>query len=200
MRSEFPSDNPDLWRTRPPPTAVEILEPAPEPVPIAVVAAEDEVEVIEFADEDFAVVENESIPPPAEVDAFQLYVRTLVDVALAAGAPGRVVELLPAMLGLVRLDSRALDEATVDALVAAGMLARSESGAVVRSDALVTTAQTWRASLLGEEADFSACTTMLDEWSAALVATLAGTPAQKESYRRELRRRGVAAFGLVDAA
>ena len=41
---------------------------------------------------------------------------------------------------------------------------------------------------------------MLDEWSAGLIAALAGTPAQKESYRRELRNRGVAAFGLIVAA
>jgi len=198
MRTEFPSDNPDLWRTRPPPEAVPIMEP--EPVAETVSESDDDVEVIEFDEADFAAVENESIPPPAPVDPFQTYVRKLVEAALAAGAAGRVVELLPAMLGLTRLDARALDDATVDALVAAGMLARSEGGAVVRSDSLVATAQAWRATLLGEEADFSACTTMLDEWSASLVATLAGTPAQKESYRRELRSRGVAAFGLVDAA
>ena len=161
-----------------------------------------EVEVIEFDEADFAAIENESIPPPAPPpDLFQIYVRTLVEVALAAGAPGRVVETLPGMLGLARLDARSLDDATVDSLVGAGLLARSESGAVIRADGFVATAQAWRATLLGEEADFSVCSTMLDEWSANLVATLAGTPHQREALRRDLRSRGVAAFGLlVDAA
>ena len=212
--SEFPNDNPELWRVREAPFAV--AEAAADTVAVAVAVAEaapvaetvavaddDEVsvEVIEFDEEDFAVVENESIPPPAPLDLFQVYVRTLVEVALAAGAPGRVVELLPGMLGLTRLDVRGLDDASMDALVAADMLARSDSGAVVRSTSFTASAQAWRATLLGEEADFSACNTTLDEWSAAVVATLAGVPAQRETLRRELRARGVAAFGLlVDAA
>jgi hypothetical protein len=156
-----------------------------------------EVEVIEFDDADFAAIENESIPPPAQPDLFQVYVRTLVEVALAAGAPGRVVELLPGMLGVARLDARALDDASTDALVSAGLLARSDSGAVIRSDSFVAAAQAWRATLLGEEADFSACSSSLDEWSANLIATLAGTPHQRETLRRDLRSRGVAAFGLL---
>jgi len=160
-----------------------------------------EVEVIEFDEADFAVVENESIPPPPKMDLFQVFVRTLIEVSLAAGAPGRVVEMLPGMLGIARLDTKVLDATTVDELVAADMLARSESGVIVRSDNFVAAAQAWRSTILGEEADFSACTSTLDEWSAALVATLASMPQQRESFRRDLRSRGVAAFGLlVEAA
>ncbi len=162
-----------------------------------------EVEVIEFDEADFAVVENESIPPPPppKPDLFQIFARTLIEVSLAAGAPGRAVEMLPAMLGIARLDATALDAATTDALVAADMLARAETGAITRSDTFVATAQAWRATILGEEADFSACTTTLDEWSATLVATLANMPQQRESFRRDLRSRGIAAFGLlVEAA
>lgn len=174
------------------------------PPGVAAVAEEDdgpEVEVIEFDEADFAVVENESIPPPPKMDLFQVFARTLVEVALAAGAPGRAVEALPGMLGIARLDASVLDAEAIDALVAADMLARSESGAVVRSDNFVSAAQAWRATILGEEADFSACTSTLDEWSATLVATLAGLPQQRETFRRDLRSRGVAAFGLlVEAA
>jgi hypothetical protein len=155
------------------------------------------VEVIEFDEADFAVVENESIPPPPRPDLFQVYARTLIEVALAAGAPGRVVEALPGMLGIARLSTDTLDAATIDALVACDMLARTESGAIVRSDGFVATAQAWRATILGEDGDFSACTSTLDEWSANLVATLAGAPQQRESFRRDLRSRGVAAFGLL---
>src|SRR5262249_37342969 len=97
--------------------------------PLAVAVEEDdgpEVEVIEFDEADFAVVENESIPPPPKADLFQVFARTLIEVALAAGAPGRVVEMLPGMLGIARLDTKVLDAEAIDALVAADMLARSE--------------------------------------------------------------------------
>jgi len=187
--------------------AVEVGPEQTEPTPMvaeqAVEEADDgpEVEVIEFDEADFAAIENESIPPPPKPDMFQVFARTLIEVALAAGAPGRVVEMLPGMLGIARLDASTLDAATIDALVAADMLARSESGAITRSDNLVAAAQAWRATILGEDADFSACTSTLDEWSATLVATLANVPQQRESVRRDLRSRGVAAFGLlVEAA
>ena len=172
--------------------------------PLAAAPEEDdgpEVEVIEFDEADFAVIENESIPPPPKPDLFQVFARTLVEVALAAGAPGRVVEMLPGMLGIARLDASVLDAPALEALVAQGMLARSESGAITRSEMFVSAAQAWRSTILGEEADFSACTSTLDEWSATLVATLANMPQQRETFRRDLRSRGVAAFGLlVEAA
>jgi hypothetical protein len=56
----------------------------------------------------------------------------------------------------------------------------------------------WRIAIMGGEADFSACGTQtLDEWSAHLVARAAGSPAKFETIRRELRSRGICAFGLV---
>jgi hypothetical protein len=220
---EFPSDNPELWQLRAPLAALAILiaeaeaeaesetasiaEPVADsvavedasvaPAPALVEADEPSIEVIEFDESDFAAIENESIPPPAMPDAFQVYVRTLVEVALAAGAPGRVVEILPGMLGLARLDAQSLDAASIEGLVSANLLARKENGAIARSDSFVAAAQAWRATLLGEDADFSACTTMLDEWSANLIAALAGLPNQREAFRRDLRARGVAAFGMA---
>jgi hypothetical protein len=170
---EFPSDNPDLW-----------------------VAMDTEVEVVEFDESDFATSEVESIPPPA-LDAFQRFVSALMDVARAASVPPRVVALVPAMLGVARLDASALDASAIDALVAANLLARSEAGAVTRSDSFVAAAQAWRAALLHENADMSACTTMLDEWSANLIAELAGLPSQRDTFRRSLRARGIAAFGMA---
>jgi hypothetical protein len=41
---------------------------------------------------------------------------------------------------------------------------------------------------------------MLDEWAADLLARLLGAPARATGLRRDLRSRGVAAFGLVEAA
>lgn len=60
------------------------------------------------------------------------------------------------------------------------------------------TANAWRRIISGESEDFTACgAKSLDEWSAELVARLIAMPAKTDQLRRELRARGVAAFGLV---
>jgi hypothetical protein len=41
---------------------------------------------------------------------------------------------------------------------------------------------------------------MLDEWCAALIAGVLGQNVRADGLKRELRRRGVAAFGLVEQA
>ena len=41
---------------------------------------------------------------------------------------------------------------------------------------------------------------MLDEWAADVLARLMGAPDRIPSLRRDLRTRGVVAFGLVEAA
>lgn len=146
--------------------------------------------------------EAEPLPGPEITNYFAIYLVTLAEVARAQGVHDTVVEAIPGILGADRLEVRAMDEALVEGLVLRGLLTRSESGAVVRSDLVVRTAAAWRGALDGAEPDFSACgTAMFDEWSADLVARLAGTPQKTESLRRELRSRGVAAFGLlVEAA
>lgn len=60
------------------------------------------------------------------------------------------------------------------------------------------TACAWRRIITGESEDFTACgAKSLDEWSAELVARLIAMPGKTDQLRRELRSRGVAAFGLV---
>ena len=59
-------------------------------------------------------------------------------------------------------------------------------------------AAAWRGILRGESEDYEACgSTTLDEWAASLVARVVGGAPRADGIRRELRRRGVAAFGLV---
>lgn len=187
---------------------------------------EEEVEIVDdFEADAFADVIHESVIPPAlesmvvskmplaepepaplpgpEItNYFAIYLTTLAEVARAHGVHDDVVGAIPGILGADRLEVRSLDEALVEGLVTRGLLTRGESGLVVRCDAVVRTAAAWRGALDGAEPDFSACgTAMLDEWSADLVARLAGTPQKTEILRRELRGRGVAAFGLlVEAA
>ncbi len=62
-------------------------------------------------------------------------------------------------------------------------------------------AQAWRAILRGESDDYAACgASTLDEWAAATLARLIGVPSRAGELRRELRSRGVVAFGLLQAA
>ena len=67
--------------------------------------------------------------------------------------------------------------------------------------AFVARTKAWHAILLGTSDDFDACGgAMLDEWAADVIACLLGSAARAVALRRELRSRGVAAFGLVDVA
>jgi hypothetical protein len=66
------------------------------------------------------------------------------------------------------------------------------------SDDLAPQAIAWRGILRGESEDYEACgAATLDEWAASVVAGVVGGTSKADGIRRELRRRGVAAFGLV---
>jgi hypothetical protein len=175
-------------------TAAEVAEP--------VTTGDDDEAEIEIV-EQFDPVEFEVATPPASAetacDPFAIFVKTLVEVAHDAGC-ARAAALLPALLEGGQVEAGAFPEATVDGLVLAGVLARSPSG-LVGGEAFRRTAEAWRAILRGDSEDFSACgSRMLDEWAADLVARIVAAPARTEQLRRELRTRGVAAFGLVLAA
>ncbi|MCC6216697.1 MAG: hypothetical protein IT376_17685 [Polyangiaceae bacterium] len=136
--------------------------------------------------------------PPAEPTAtrpFARLVAALGAAVLGAGAT-RAAACLPGLLDGSRRSLAGLDEAIVRSLVAAGH-ASGEPAAT--TDAFVATCAAWRALLDGESEDLEACgPTPLDAWAAGLIAALSGgDPAR---VKRELRRRGVAAFGLVSAA
>ncbi|HEY2511863.1 MAG TPA: hypothetical protein VGI39_13435 [Polyangiaceae bacterium] len=74
---------------------------------------------------------------------------------------------------------------------------RDRFEAALRTDGV---AAAWAAILRGEGEDFSVCGTPLDEWAAATAAGILGAPHKAAQLRRELRARGVAAFGLIQAA
>ena len=132
--------------------------------------------------------------PPAPDDPFTVLLTTLADVAVGAGSP-HVASLLPGLLLDGRLD-HALPADAAQALAEAGITRGTEATAT-----FVAQTRAWRAILDGSSDDFSACgNAMLDEWSAELIARLLGAPVRATALRRELRERGVAAFGLVEAA
>jgi hypothetical protein len=133
------------------------------------------------------------------VEGFAVLVRAMSLVATAAGvavAEACFFDLL--VVGKTPLAS--LPEATVAGLVEAGYASVSESTLFI-SDAALATAGAWRAILRDEAVDFAVCgSRMLDEWAADFVARVVGTPQKTEILRRELRRHGVAAFGLLENA
>ena len=148
----------------------------------------------EAASVEGAVVAESMVVPAASNDPYTILLNTLVDVALGAGSP-YVASLLPALLFEGRLEDGMPGE-VVQALAEANIA----NGAAL-SLAFVAQMNAWRAILLGASDDFGACgAAMLDEWAADLVARLLGAPSRAPALRRELRSRGVAAFGLVEAA
>mgnify|MGYP001428332713 CR=1 FL=1 len=191
-------------------------ERAPETAPSSLpelltleVEAEDEVEVEAEAEAESGVILSASfeelvdagaVPkdstelPAAPDDPFTVLVCTLADIAIGAGA-AQVAALLPGLLFDGRI-SEPLDAGTADALRGAGILDGTEVAST-----FVATTHAWRAILRGTSEDFSACgAAMLDEWASQLLATLLVAPAKTPTLRQELRARGVAAFGLVEAA
>ncbi len=135
----------------------------------------------------------------AAEDSFAAYVAALVDVARAAGH-ARAASALPPLLEGDELDAAALAEDTRARLVAAGVLRASE-GSVRLGDAFASTASAWRAVLRGATQDLSICgDSTLDGWSADLLKAFGVGQGTATDVRRELRRRGVAAFGMLLAA
>lgn len=127
-------------------------------------------------------------PPPPPPEAFGQLVSLLVKVALGSGAT-RAAAVLPDFLA-----GQAVDLPIAESSVAV----KSERGFVM-SDSAARAASAWRAVLNGQSDDLSSCEETLDAWCADVVAALSGTPARSNELRRELRRFGVAAFGLLAA-
>jgi hypothetical protein len=139
-------------------------------------------------------VETSTALPPASDDPFTVLVSTLADVAIGAGSP-YVASLLPALLLEGRLE-HAMPADAATALAEADVARGTEVTAT-----FIGQTRAWRALLAGTSDDFAACgNAMLDEWAAELLARLLGAPSRAVALRRELRSRGVAAFGLVEAA
>jgi hypothetical protein len=144
----------------------------------------DESGVIEIAVIDAPAVRETVAHAQQAETAFDAFVRAMVDVALARGAT-KVAATLPALL----------EQGDLRREMGGGSAARLPS-------AMVDTARAWSAVLRGVTVDLAACgTETLDRWAAGLLAAVIGVAAgQVEELRRELRRRGVAAFGMIEHA
>lgn len=138
-----------------------------------------------------------SAPPAEPENAFQRFLQAMVRVALDAGAT-QVAAELPRILSEGRLRSFVLDDSAERALRARGYLTSDGTA----SPAFSNVADAWRRVLDGTSTELAACgEKTLDEWGSGLLASLLGrAPQAAEELRRALRRAGVAAFGMRDAA
>jgi hypothetical protein len=134
-----------------------------------------------------------ALPPASDFDRF---VQSVVQVAMSRGE-SRTAAVLQQLL----TQGAALDlefaEGARSALVERGFLVRTATK--LRATArLETVLAGWRSALSGgEEGLQTFCDETLDEWASQLLgACLACEPGETELLRRQLRKRGVAAFGM----
>jgi len=136
--------------------------------------------------------------PENEADAgFGHFESTLVAALLAQGAT-RSAALVPKLLRLEPLPADGLGKDVQLTLQSRGYL----DGGARYSAKFRELCGAWSAVLRGASQDFAACgTTTLDRFGAELLAALLAVPATRaDELRRDLRKAGIAAFGVLQAA
>jgi hypothetical protein len=131
-------------------------------------------------------------------ERIETFVRAITDVARAHGAAETAAHAeslfkfgTPAPLAL-SADARA-------ALLDGNILEATDSG-IHATAWFATTSSAWQRMLRGEEGNLAVCgESTLDGWTADLIARLVAKPAMASTIRRDLRRRGIAAFGMLEA-
>jgi hypothetical protein len=137
--------------------------------------------------------------PTLVSDPYSTFVAAVVQVALDAGAT-RVAASVPNLLGSETLDKSVFSDDVWRSLVATRVVEERANEFVSTSD-FSAISNAWRGVLRGESGDLGACgTSTLDVWGADLLKALGVGANGKLDVRRELRRKGVAAFGMLLAA
>jgi len=128
---------------------------------------------------------------------FDVFVSALVRVALERGAV-RAAAVLPGLFEPGRAFHDALDPNTLATLQLRRVL-EPDSARPTRE--FTAAAEAWRGLLNGTATDLSGCgSTTLDVWGGMILGALLNAPRDRtDELRRELRKRGVAAFGLLAA-
>jgi hypothetical protein len=201
LAAEFPHDNPELFsgsawvvqepcgRARPivPPTADELYYPTAEPRRPCPPSPKSEPRPSQAGTAE---------SPGSDYDRF---VSTLLSLAIECGAT-RVAATLTSFFQGGPLLTGALPRGSQEALVREGF-ASDSAGIIKLTSEAEQTAAAWRRALSGETDDLQGCgDSTLDTWSASFLgACLAYDTAAIGRLRRTLRRRGVAAFGMLAA-
>jgi hypothetical protein len=195
--SEFPNDNPELhdglvWSAPSPcaPALPTLRLRAPEG-PVPKVIGPSWVPVARPR------VDAEVAPEPPPASPFEQFVLALSRVLLERGAT-RAALGVRGLFGLEALRPESFEPVVLEALRARNVLERDSVRPTASFSAL---AAAWRGVLEGTTLDLSSCgATTLDAWAAGLLGALVNAPRDRtDDLRRELRKRGVAAFGLLAA-
>jgi hypothetical protein len=137
---------------------------------------------------------------PASEHAFQSFVAAVAEVAIAAGATPAAAALAAILSGDFA-ESGALLEAMRRAPPSSATVFEHSAGRIRLSGGYLRTGEAWRAILRGDACDMSACgTSTLDGWAGDILRGLGVGSDGSLDVKRELRRRGVAAFGMLLAA
>lgn len=140
------------------------------------------------------VAASDAVPAEDPRDPYEAFVHALTAVAMANGASRGAAIMTTLLDGSI--DLRVIPEETLSSLARAGVL--DSTGSRI-SEAFGCTANAWREVLRNQSSDFSACgSATLDVFGADLLRSL-GVDGGID-VRKELRRRGVAAFGMRVAA
>lgn len=213
--SEFPNDNVDIssgarWLSEDLIGAVSAdLPPEPEPVSCTVHEPVPSERFVLCFDDDEPFVEGPlevqlTVEGPVVVvhqvetpTALRHFESALVQALMARGA-SRAAALVPQLLRLLPLPAESLAPEVLSALRTRGYL--DENGRY--SDKFRSLCGAWSAVLSGSSEDLGACgATTLDSFGAQLLAALLTVPATRaDELRRELRKAGIAAFGVLEAA
>ena len=134
---------------------------------------------------------------PQVAPAFAHFEAALAAALMAQGA-SRSAAVVPRLLRLESLPADAVSKDVLLTLQSRGYL----DGNRRYSPKFRELCSAWSAVLQGSSQDFAACgTTTLDRFGADLLAALLAVPATRaDELRRQLRKAGIAAFGVLEAA
>ena len=165
--------------------------------PIEIEIRDTSIDVAVFSPEpEPDAVETAAAAPPSS-PAFRHFESALSAALLAQGAT-RAAALVPQLLRLEAIPADALTKEALLTLQSRGYL----DGNARYSSKYRELCSAWCAVLQGSSQDFAACgTTTLDRFGADLLAALLAVPATRsDELRRSLRKAGIAAFGVLEAA
>lgn len=190
--------------TRPaPPTIVDVEDPIVEVVQLMEIAATPEAPPVEISAAEPPTAEEPKqsgsvARAAAESAAYDSFVAALSAVLLQRGAT-RGAAVIGSLLEGARVETNALGETLVQQLSQAG-IGEQRGEQFLVDPGFAQAAHGWKTLLSAESEDFSSCAETLDDWATRLVGALLPNPAPVKDIRRELRRKGVAAFGMLAAA
>ena len=163
--------------------------PVEDPEPVSAVES-----VLEAPSNEVRACEEDDSAPLA----FEALLSTLSEVALARGAT-RAAAVIGDLLRAGSTQADLVSKAGIDAGESAGLLVkrgkRLELSAATRE-----VARAWRAALDGSGDLTQIGNSTLDGFCSELLATISADTDSLQQIRRELRSRGVAAFGLLEVA